>query len=119
MKSLVFIAAGFLFLFPGNGTAFQEGQNNASWVKECQGDRIYINSDKLEIKGNRIFVKDENNAPHPLSHLFVDSVGIFTTTETMSDTELAKVWNIVWCKTCNAYRSVNVQGLCVKCGNRP
>jgi hypothetical protein len=119
MKSLALIAAAFLFLFPGMGVAFQEVQNHASWIKECQGDRLYINADKLEIKEDSISVRDANNIPHPLTNIFVDSAGIFTTTHSMSEDELAVVWNIFWCRTCNAYRSTDMRGLCVVCGNRP
>jgi len=113
------MVAAFLFLLMGKGEAFQGIQNNASWVKKCQGNRLYINVDKLEIEEDKISVKDANNISHPLTHIFVDSMGIFTTIDSMGDAEQSKVWNIVWCRTCQDYRSVDVNGLCVRCGNSP
>jgi hypothetical protein len=113
------MVTALLFLLTGKGEAFQKPQNNACWIKECQGNRLYINSDKLEIGEDKISVKDANNIPHPLTHLFVDSVGIFTTTDSIREIELSKVWNIVWCRNCDAYRSLDMRGLCVVCGNRP
>ena len=119
MNSLVRIIGAFLFLLPGAMQAFQEVQYNASWIKECQDDRIYIKTDQIEIREDGIFVKDEYNILHPLTNILVDKYGVFTPISSISDNKLAKVWNIVWCKTCNAYRSVDVRGLCVRCGNPP
>jgi hypothetical protein len=119
MKSLALLFTVLISAIPENGGACQEAQNNACWIKECQGDRLYIHADRLEITGDLILIKDAANISYPLTHIFVDSSGIFTTARSMSETELATVWNIVWCRTCNAYRSVDIAGLCVKCGNQP
>ncbi|OGN64200.1 MAG: hypothetical protein A3E80_03935 [Chlamydiae bacterium RIFCSPHIGHO2_12_FULL_49_9] len=115
MKSSALLAAIFLLIIPESGKA----SNDASWIKECQGNRLYIKADKLEVRENAIFVKDDSNHSYPLTHIFVDELGIFTTTESIRDSALGTVWNIVWCKTCGAYRSVDIRGLCVKCGNQP
>ena len=119
MKSLALVTSALLFLLSRTGEAFQEVQNNASWIKECQGDRLYINADKLEIREDSIFVRDEDNVQHPLTNIFVDALGIFTTMDSLISTDLATVWNIVWCRTCENYRSVDIKGRCVRCGNPP
>lgn len=119
MKSLALIAASLLLLSPGAVEASQEDQNHASWIKQCQADRLYINGDKLEIREDGIFVRDENDVLYPLTNIFVDQVGIFTIINSLRASDLATVWNIAWCRTCRNYRSIDINGRCVRCGNPP
>jgi len=92
--------------------------NDASWVKDCQDNRVYLKNDHLVIAEDGIYVLDESNKKIPLTELFVDSQGIYTRIESLG-TDIAAVYGIVWCKNCEAYRTVDWKGLCVVCGKRP
>ncbi len=96
-----------------------ETKNHASWVLDCQDRRVYLKSDRVVIHEDTISVVTDSGEKTPLSELFVDAQGIYTRIESLNMSELTTVWNIVWCKTCKAYRSVNINGHCVVCGNIP
>ena len=89
-----------------------------SWERESQSDRIYLKSDHLVLSDEGIFIVTESNTQIPISKLFCDSQGLYTTSESLSP-ESSIVYPIVWCDTCKAWRTVNIQGKCVVCGNIP
>ncbi len=117
--NLLALIAATLCISTLSGQPYQETGNDASWIKECQGNRLYIKADRLEITDKDIIVRDESNLPIKLSHISVDILGIFTTIDTLNAADIATVWNIVWCRTCEAYRSIDIRGNCVRCGNKP
>lgn len=115
MKFLAFLIITFFFSYAPHAYC----RNDAACINECQGNKIYLSPDSLEITESSIFILDDFNVPIPVKSLFVDTHGIFTTTDSLLDDQLPTVWNLVWCNTCHAYRSVNINGYCVRCGNRP
>lgn len=120
MKTLAFCLTALMYLnlHSSNTTELRNFlENNVSWMKDCQDNRIYIKNECLIVAEDGIYVGDESNKI-PLTELFADSQGIYTRIESLG-TEIATVWNIVWCQTCMAYRSTDIRGNCVKCGNRP
>ena len=93
-------------------------KNDARWVKDCQGNRIYLNTEYLTVNNEGMYILNEKNKKISITELFADSQGSYTRAESLM-TEVAVVYPIVWCKTCNAWRTVNIEGCCVKCGNNP
>lgn len=91
---------------------------DVSWVKNCQDNRIYLNPEYLIVSKNRMVVVDEYENETFLTELYSDANGIYTKAESFGK-ELPTVWNIVWCNTCQAYRTTSIKGVCVVCGNAP
>lgn len=119
MQKFALMALAILFIVPIWGQNQKETLNYPSWIRECQGSRVYINTEHLEIHEDCILVRDEKNVSRPIKEIFVDAHGVFTRVESLSDIELSTLWNIVWCDTCKAYRTTDIRGKCVVCGNQP
>lgn len=118
MKFLALMTIALSFLCPNIGSSF-EARNDASCIRGSQGDRLYLNADRIQVNSDGISILDDENFPHPLENIAVDSMGVYTSIgESIEDT-IATVWNIVWCRNCNKYRSTDMNGLCMVCGKRP
>jgi hypothetical protein len=90
--------------------------NHEPFFGENQEDRLYINPSKIQVNQKGIWLMDDRGEIHPLYNLLVDAHGLYTV---LGREKLATVWNIVWCNTCNAYRTTDIKGRCVICGNTP
>ena len=85
---------------------FCEGLNkDVSWVKNCQGNRIYLNPDYLDVSEKGMFLIDEFGRSTPLSRLYSDVQGIYVKAESLAP-ELTTVWNIVWCRSCHNLKAL-------------
>lgn len=119
--SSVFMSV-LLFCVSGEATPspkeIEFSENAAVYVKGFQDDRIYLRSEHLTISEDGMYVLDQFNQKVPLTELFSDSHGLYTKIESLR-TDTATVYPIVWCHTCNAWRTVNIKGLCSGCGNPP
>lgn len=85
-----------------------------SWIKECGEDKVYLKPDMIKISSEGI--KIANGVKDFFwTALFSNEKGIYTTLKSLE----ATVYPIVWCKTCEDYRTVDIYGNCVACGNKP
>ena len=115
MSVLLFCISGEATLLP-KAAGFSE--NAAVYVKGFQDDRIYLKSEYLTVSEDGMYLLDQFNQKIPLIELFSDSQGLYTKIGSFG-TDIATVYPIVWCHTCNGWRTVNIKGLCSKCGNPP
>ena len=119
MKNFRLCILGLLVTLFGNANLqANPAEESLFWIKECQNDKIYLKSDHLVLSEEGIFVLTGSNSHIHLSGLFCDSQGLYTTMESLPS-ETAVVYPIVWCSTCGAWRTVNIRGKCVVCGNTP
>lgn len=122
MKSLILSVMSFVFVINGQASA-TDGikeilQNDAAWVKDCQDNRVYLKTEHLLVEEDRIYIVDKLGGKISVSELFSDAQGIYTRIESIG-TELATVYPIVWCKNCEAWRTVTIKGVCAVCGQTP
>jgi len=101
-----------------SSAALSRTNKDASWVRECQEDKIYVKADRLMLTDAGIFLIDEANEAVSLSALSADSNGIYIARNAF-DSPCSAVYPIVWGESCQAWRTVNIQGKCVVCGKTP
>ena len=82
MKALLLCLTVLLFCIKGeSSTAPVFGEKNASWIKGCQGNRIYLNLAKMLINEEGIFAFNEDNRKVPITELYTDTHGVYTRAE--------------------------------------
>ena len=119
---VVILVCAFTFLkadFNQEATGSKFLKNGISWVKECQGDKIYLKTEKLIISDNNIIVIDEQNGDFFLPELYFDETGIYTRISSLKESSSATVYPMVYCNTCGEWTVINWRGNCVKCGKNP
>ena len=100
-------------------TRFQEfTENNASWVRGCQEERVYLKGDRLTIENDLIYVVDDTNEKMPLPELFCDSQGVYIKVASQERSKDNGVYNILWCNRCGELTYHDWFGRCGKCGKR-
>lgn len=115
MKILTLVFLCFSFYLKAECNVFKESfPQDATWVKKCEGDKVYIKADRLTLSEDGIYLIDDWSRNVFIPIIAYDIDGVFASREILST-----VWNIIWCNTCQAYRSVNIQGKCVVCGQCP
>ena len=78
----------------------------------------YLKPDNVSIQENASLVFNELGEAIEIDSIFHDEKGIFTTPSSQNSISDGKVWNILYCKTCEDYTPVNIQGKCTRCGNK-
>lgn len=93
-------------------------KNNISLITECQGERIYLNSNNLIVSNEGMFLINDMNQIVALSLICCDAEGIYTFPEAL-ESDLSVAAYPVWCETCMAWRVIGPGGRCGVCGNIP
>ena len=83
----------------------------------CKEKKHYVNSEKILIDKNQMFLINDLGSLIPLSNLFQDEDGIYISDNSFSK-KLNKVWNIAWCSFCADYCFFDINGNCYRCGNK-
>ena len=118
MKMFLFCVMLLTVIFCHAQHVSKFSRNDTSWVKECQGERVYLNSHNLVVSNEGIFLVYDTHQKIPLSLLCSDAQGIYTLSEAL-EYDLAVVAYPVWCRTCMAWRVIGLGGRCGACSNIP
>jgi hypothetical protein len=123
MKNVLFCIISLFYFLNAEAFCSKEELKNflikdASYIKNCQDNRVYLKNNCLEVTEEGMYVIDGLNQKIPLTELFSDSQGLYTRIESFGN-DLATVYPIVWCRTCKAWRMITIRGVCGICGNVP
>ena len=89
---------------------------NGHLIQNIDKDRVYLKKENISIEDTGFRVYDSSGKGFQTKDLFTDVEGIYTKLFSLSD---EKVWNIVYCQNCEAWRSIDIRGNCTYCGKNP
>jgi len=82
---------------------------------KCQGDRVYLNAEAIDISSHQIclVLKDYKNLP--LTCLFSDNQGIYVLAKDFEQNIQDNFDNMAWCANCHTIREYGWDGRCKVC----